>query len=307
MPMTLDGKILASPDDISWDFKMKTVEIDTLGGKVIQVYGVDTSDLVVTGKFSQRQGSAPWQERDRMQAQVESWMTSQVVQRSPRPLSFSYPERKWSFKVFVKGFGPASGGAFSHTNDQFSLDWKLTLFVVDDLTGRVVRGIKDEYLDRLMNGVGWKMSSYNGPTADQIESALAPFDGSLRAYMEQGLTKMVGGTGEEDSAGSLSDQGLAALGGGGGAFADIVALGKHLQSAYGCNVAEHPAFGGVAPVHATNSDHYIGKAIDVNADGVPGGEKAMLDKVNKFCKDSGFFTIWQAAGHYDHLHVADKR
>lgn len=90
--------------------------------------------------------------------------------------------------------------------------------------------------------------------------------------------------------------------------AGLVAFGHKLQS-MGYKVSEHPAFGGVTKgAHVANSQHYIGEAIDVNADtGFRGGEKAALDNANKWAKDAGFKTLWQVAGHYDHLHVAVKR
>lgn len=43
----------------------------------------------------------------------------------------------------------------------------------------------------------------------------------------------------------------------------IVKLGRYLQS-LGFDVGEHPAFGGVAPVHTTNSHHYDADALDIN-------------------------------------------
>lgn len=88
--------------------------------------------------------------------------------------------------------------------------------------------------------------------------------------------------------------------------AGLVRFGKQLQS-MGYQVSEHPAFGGVHPVHADGSQHYIGEAIDVNADtGFRGGEKAALDNANRMALAAGFKTLWQVAGHYDHLHVAVK-
>lgn len=88
--------------------------------------------------------------------------------------------------------------------------------------------------------------------------------------------------------------------------AGLIAFGKQLQS-MGYKVSEHPAFGGVHPVHVKGSQHYIGEAIDVNADtGFRGGEKAALDNANKMALNAGFKTLWQVAGHYDHLHVAVK-
>lgn len=89
--------------------------------------------------------------------------------------------------------------------------------------------------------------------------------------------------------------------------AGLVAFGKQLQE-MGYRVSEHPAFGGVEPVHVRNSQHYRSEAIDVNADtGFRGGEKAALDNANKFALNAGFKTLWQVAGHYDHLHVAVKK
>ena len=83
----------------------------------------------------------------------------------------------------------------------------------------------------------------------------------------------------------------------------LIAFGKQLQ-AQGYKVSENPAFGGVTKgVHVENSKHYSGDAIDVNCDGCKGGEKAALDKANAAAKSYGFKTLWQVAGHFDHLHV----
>lgn len=82
----------------------------------------------------------------------------------------------------------------------------------------------------------------------------------------------------------------------------IVPLGHELQ-AEGYMVGEHPAFGGVAPVHVPNSRHYIGQALDINADGRPGGEASWLDRLAPRLRALGWFVIWRAPGHFDHLHV----
>lgn len=43
----------------------------------------------------------------------------------------------------------------------------------------------------------------------------------------------------------------------------LVKLGKKLQR-MGFDIGEHPAFGGVAPVHTKNSHHYAANALDIN-------------------------------------------
>jgi len=84
---------------------------------------------------------------------------------------------------------------------------------------------------------------------------------------------------------------------------DIVALGSFLQS-FGFQVGEHPAFGGVAPVHTNGSWHYRNGAIDVNfGAGQSASEMAAIDPLIPHLTSMGFGIIWRSAGHFDHLHI----
>jgi hypothetical protein len=82
----------------------------------------------------------------------------------------------------------------------------------------------------------------------------------------------------------------------------LVALGRSLQR-QGYQVSENPAFGGVHPVHQPGSLHYSGNAIDVNADGRPGGEAKWLDRLAGQLSAAHWHYLWRVAGHFDHLHV----
>lgn len=111
---------------------------------------------------------------------------------------------------------------------------------------------------------------------------------------------------------SVADSGSGTSTGSGGSAAQngsprLVAFGHKVEAlAPYYKVSENPAFGGVTPgVHVANSAHYSGHAIDINADSAPMGEKAALDRVNTMAKAAGFKTLWQVAGHFDHLHVQD--
>lgn len=98
---------------------------------------------------------------------------------------------------------------------------------------------------------------------------------------------------------------------------DIVAVGESLQR-LGYEVSEHPAFGGVHPVHTAGSDHYSGHAIDVNDDAAPRGhgssEMASLDWLApQLMKLPHRQVIWRnhdldtgapIPDHMDHLHFA---
>lgn len=93
-----------------------------------------------------------------------------------------------------------------------------------------------------------------------------------------------------------------------GSQAGLIALGRWLQS-LGARVSEHPAFGGVNPVHTKGSKHYVGRALDVNYG--PGGqnaaEAAFLDRIAPMLRAKGFDVLWRVPGHFDHLHAAYDR
>lgn len=82
----------------------------------------------------------------------------------------------------------------------------------------------------------------------------------------------------------------------------LIRLGRCLISR-GLRVSEHPAFGGVEPVHAPGSCHYRSRAIDVNADSNEYGRlSALVPYLEKIPQVTQVF--WQVPGHYDHLHVS---
>lgn len=99
---------------------------------------------------------------------------------------------------------------------------------------------------------------------------------------------------------------------------DVVALGK-LAQRMGLHVGENPAFGGVAPVHVKNSNHYTGHAIDVSGD--PQKMAAFADLVYRkygkqlkelFWNGPGARNVKNGqtvgkgfvSGHTDHVHLA---
>ena len=88
---------------------------------------------------------------------------------------------------------------------------------------------------------------------------------------------------------------------------DLITLGKMLEK-HGFAVAENAEMGhDPAPgVHAENGFHYKCRhsgALDVNADNGPGTEKEIIDGIVGEVQKLGFRTIWQAAGHFDHIHI----
>jgi hypothetical protein len=88
---------------------------------------------------------------------------------------------------------------------------------------------------------------------------------------------------------------------------DLVTLGRMLQE-HGFAVAENAEMGHNPPdgVHSAGGFHYKCRrsgALDVNANNGPGTEKQIIDGIVGEVQKLGFRTIWQAAGHFDHIHI----
>jgi hypothetical protein len=88
---------------------------------------------------------------------------------------------------------------------------------------------------------------------------------------------------------------------------DVVKFGHQLQEE-GFQVGENAALGDppAAGVHVNGSWHYRcggSGALDVNCDGCPGGEPAVLSPLADRARSLGFNVLWQVAGHFDHVHV----
>lgn len=178
------------PESVSWNFEVKTKDTPTVGGKVIQVFGTNVSDMEVIGSF----GRAGWQGQlaflDRMKeiasAQAQAGRTSRS---SVPPARFTYPPRKWDFLVYLAGYTDANGGkAVRHHNTEVNPKWKLTLFIVEDMSELGVKKVAtDAYISRLSKGIGWKRTLFNGPygeaNLDAVMGNLGPYGGNTPTEM----------------------------------------------------------------------------------------------------------------------------
>lgn len=183
--MTLGGlPMRTKPTEVRWNFKMKTVETRTMGGKVIQVLGTTLGDLTVRGAFgtgNRAKGDTEgWQQQHRFRRLVESWTSVQETRGHPKSLRFTYAPRKWDFEVYIKSFAPVHMDV-----REINPLWELVLFPVDEGSRKIVEAVKDLYIKRLMNGVGWKQSAYNGPTQAEVDATLG--GRSVLEYLSQGF------------------------------------------------------------------------------------------------------------------------
>jgi hypothetical protein len=166
--VTLDGfPIRINPRSIAWDFSLKTSVKDTIGGRVIQVYGVSLGDLVVQGQCN----LADYRSLSNKVRSVAEGQAPTQTNQIPSPVRFSWGTRGWDFWVFVKSFG-----ALEESNANIAPQWNLTLFIDQD-NSEIVSVAKEAsqtaYIRRISQGLGWTQTSWNGPMGlDDLQAIL---------------------------------------------------------------------------------------------------------------------------------------
>lgn len=186
---TLDGvPFRLDPTSATWEFAIKTNIIDTVGGRVVQVIGVDLGDMTVVGTF----GVGGREEQGTFLERMKAIGDRQVHDPGTPPMRFLYPPRGWDFLVYLRSYSqPGAPGADSVyvANEIIAPRWALTLFLVEDNAG-LKRVAQDAYIARIAAGLGWEQTKYNGPlTTEEVHATLGGL--SITDY----LTKQFGPVG----------------------------------------------------------------------------------------------------------------
>lgn len=165
--MTLAGQPMrVNPDEMRWNFKMKIADQAAVSGKVVQILGVTMSDITLRGVFSRDRSMGDRDATDaaeRFRQRMKKIASRSMVDSTAPPVRLTYPPRGWDFDVYIKSVSPVD-----LTIGEFAPRWELTLFPVGEGANKVVRGIKDLYIKRMMDGIGWKQTSYNGPMTQAL-------------------------------------------------------------------------------------------------------------------------------------------
>lgn len=191
------------PSSVVFPFEVDSVVIPTVGGRVVQVYGVTVGDMIVQGLFGQErtgQTRDSWQLAETFQAAVGDMVKRQSAQPtggqlagydpatmhppvrflfnddSPERRAAGLPIHNWDFQVYIKNLEDAAtaGMTVAHETGKFSYGYTLTLFIVED-NSRILRQVAvDKFIQRLAEGVGWQRTEYNGPmTPDDLKKYVA--------------------------------------------------------------------------------------------------------------------------------------
>lgn len=228
---TLAGKeFRLNPSSVSWGYKSKVSTTNTVGGRVVQVFGTSVSDITATGSF----GAGGWKEQEafltQMQALADAQIRDAAVPNSTTAVQkFVYPDYGWDFHVMLRSFSSPDGSrSVNLDNRTVAPQWTLTLFIAEDRSS-LKKLSQDAYLTRLSQGLGWKQTVFNGPmTIDEMQAGLNGL--TVADYLNEqfGLGTTLP-TGNQDTT-NPSGNGPAASGPGGltGTLGSLITSGGHI-------------------------------------------------------------------------------
>jgi hypothetical protein len=218
------------PSQVSIPYKMNVAVTPTVGGRVVQVHGVTFGDMTIRGLFGQDRANRreSWQLAEDFSTAVGKLVDKQSARPTmaqlsgtdPAPmhptLRFLYsdansttrrglPVHDWDFNVYIKSLREIEGeSTVSHTTGKYSYGYTMTLFIVQDNTGKLAHVAQNAFIDRLSKGLGWKRGPYNGlMTAADLASYLQSKGAAdIHSYVLQQYQNSVTGTVPGSSAAS---------------------------------------------------------------------------------------------------------
>lgn len=174
----LDGRELPyGVDQIGWSYRLRTTTQDTLGGRVIQLLGIESDRLRLKAQSGSRQNLLRVAER------VQGIMAHHI--QTHAPVELWIPQKNWRFSVYVNSM-PSIGDQVTAT----SYPYTLTCQVDDDF------GLADNYLltthfDKLQAGIGYTQGYHGGADAlASLTSGEFIFDSGLDDPVLQAIARL---------------------------------------------------------------------------------------------------------------------
>jgi hypothetical protein len=169
-----------NPESVSWKYQVKIADHRTVGGKVIQLYGFNMTDLTITGHFGGPDAVQSQHQFFEVIKDIATAQSPQVDRTSGDPVRLLWPEQGWDFWVFILSLKQAGAGVAIETREEFHAPkYQLVCFVYED-NGDILRSAtglsQAKFLSRLTAGLGWQQTSYNGP--ETIEEVAARLGGT---------------------------------------------------------------------------------------------------------------------------------
>lgn len=145
-------------ESIDWTYNLRTYVTDTVGGKVVQILGVDISDVKVQSQL----GSGAKQELMDLVKRVR-----QIIlwhSRERKHVTVTYPARNYKFTAYLESV------TFKESLDDITYPFTLLLAVDEDINGNIKTTTISKELRRLSEGIGYEENEYNTPRGPEQET-----------------------------------------------------------------------------------------------------------------------------------------
>jgi len=178
------------PSAIYWTYQPKVAVIETVYGKVIQVFGSTLSTVGVTGYFGTKGAfedsnfDESWKGQLQFLEQVKSWEEQQVGEwtgsagtvtstgqgiTNGNPIRFTFPPLGIDMMVYIISYlQPGETFSIRTSPEIFNAGWQLTLLVYqqNSVLSTVNDGNMAHHIQRISGTFGWYPNKFNGPVAD---------------------------------------------------------------------------------------------------------------------------------------------
>lgn len=119
-------------DSIQWGYELNTANYPTYGGEVVQILSCYVSDLTVQGTLRN------YADMETVYSYFLNYIRGASADgtRNETPMTFEYPHRGWTFKIFV-----TQAPGYRKARELTTPEWQINAFVVDDAND--IQDLKD--------------------------------------------------------------------------------------------------------------------------------------------------------------------
>lgn len=139
------------PYNISWGYNLRTQVTDTYGGKVVQILGVELTNLTietVAGGF----GYPYLTEMKDFFREMGRWQ-----QETQTPATFNFPPKGYVLKFWGQKF------QYQDSVDNVVFPVQITGMIQEDLAGTLKKSIMTDEIKKLSEGIGYVRNKFNDP------------------------------------------------------------------------------------------------------------------------------------------------
>jgi len=139
------------PYDISWGYTLRTQTIDTYGGRVVQILGVELGNLSINS-VAGKGGFAYIREMQKFFREMGLWHQNEHL-----PAVFNFPYKGYRLSFWGQKF------SFENSITNVAYPFQITGMIQEDLSGTLKKSIMTKEIKKLSEGIGYSRNKFNDP------------------------------------------------------------------------------------------------------------------------------------------------